>query len=139
VKKVLCVCAVNAARSVMMGVLLQRELGNGYAVESAGTEQSAIGHPADNLAIACMKERGLDISNHRGRWIGDIDLNPFSYIVCVNWKVKQAVAEFPNAAEILIPGERGVPLLPGGGLKEFQECAEFLDKVIPEIAKTIRG
>ena len=140
VKRVLCVCAGNTARSVMMTAMLQKELGDEFQVESAGTNETADGQFVADCAFQCMQKRGIDVSWHRGRWIGGIDLSRFSHIVCVNWTIKKIVLGFLNGetgAVILIPGERGIPLLPGGGLAEYEDCATLLDRIIPEVGKQI--
>lgn len=41
------------------------------------------GRPADYRSVACMKERGVDLSVHVSRWVGDLDLSQYQWIVCV--------------------------------------------------------
>lgn len=51
---------------------LQRELGGGFVVTSAGLDKTLAGRPANRRSVACMQERGLDLSGHTSRWIGSL-------------------------------------------------------------------
>jgi protein-tyrosine phosphatase len=66
--RVLVVCVGNICRSPMAEALLRARLGHrpGFEVSSAGVS-ALVGHPADESAIALMKDRGIDISAHRAR------------------------------------------------------------------------
>ena len=82
-EKVLCVCLGNISRSPMMQAVLQQQLGAGFRVESAGVSKAWAGRPANHRSVACMRERGIDLSGHISRWIGDLDLDRYRWIVCV--------------------------------------------------------
>ena len=72
--KVLCVCSGNISRSPMMQAVLQQRLGASFLVESAGVREELAGRPANHRSVACMKERGVDLSTHVSRWVGRLDL-----------------------------------------------------------------
>jgi protein-tyrosine phosphatase len=82
-EKVLCVCLGNISRSPMMQAVLQQHLGAAFLVESAGVSRDLSGRPANHRSVACLKERGVDLSGHISRWIGDLDLDQYRWIVCV--------------------------------------------------------
>ena len=82
-EKVLCVCVGNLSRSPMMQAVLQQHLGAAFLVESAGVRRELAGRPANHRSVACMKERGVDLNGHVSRWIGDLDLGQYRWIVCV--------------------------------------------------------
>jgi protein-tyrosine-phosphatase len=60
---VLFICTHNSARSQMAEGYLNARYGVRYEAFSAGTEATQV-HP---LAIAAMKESGIDISGHRSK------------------------------------------------------------------------
>ena len=60
-KKILFICTHNSARSQMAEGYMNAKYGDRYEVFSGGTEPGQV-HP---MAIAVMKEIGIDISGHR--------------------------------------------------------------------------
>src|SRR5271154_920860 len=83
-QRVLCVCLGNRSRSPMMQAVLQQHLGPAFQVESAGVgPEAAVFAPANSRSIACMKERGVDLTSHTSRWARDLDLSQYGWIVCV--------------------------------------------------------
>ena len=81
--KVLCVCGGNISRSPMMQAVLQHHLGAAFLVESAGVREELAGRPANRRSVACMKERGVDLSGHVSRWVGNLELGQYQWFVCV--------------------------------------------------------
>lgn len=67
-KRVLFLCAHNSARSQMAEGFLRSFAGDRFEVESAGTRATRV-HP---LAIAVMREIGIDISGHESKSIDDV-------------------------------------------------------------------
>jgi protein-tyrosine phosphatase len=71
ISNLLVVCTGNICRSPMASALFAaraKEQGKALEVASAGIG-ALIGHPPPDEAIELMAERGLDISEHRGRQI----------------------------------------------------------------------
>ena len=79
---VLLVCFGNLCRSPMAAALTRELLGQDASVESAGTG-ALRGQPATPEAVATMKSRNLDISDHRSQPITDVDLGDFDLIVAM--------------------------------------------------------
>jgi protein-tyrosine-phosphatase len=87
--RILTVCSHNRTRSVMMAALLESvladRLGEGrVVVRSSGFGPEGI--PAIDDAVAAMKRRGLDVSQHRSR---------------------ATTASLVDAADVIITAERG--------------------------------
>lgn len=95
-EKVLCVCVGNISRSPMMQAVLQSYLGPAFLVESAGVSRELSGRPANHRSIACLKERGIDLSGHVSRWIGDLDLEQYGWIICVGHDEADQVRSNPG-------------------------------------------
>jgi protein-tyrosine phosphatase len=139
--KVLCVCVGNISRSPMMQVVLQQHLGAAFQVESAGLTKELAGRPANYRSIACMQERGVDLSGHRSRWIGDLDLDQYRWIVCVGRdeadKVRSALSA--GSARVLVANEDqgGIPDPYELGMGGYRDCLALLDQVMQPIAQRI--
>ena len=125
----------------MMQAVLQQHLGPGFQVESAGALKVAAGLSANPRSIACMEARGVDLSGHERRWIGDLDLAAYSWIVCVGQdeadKVRAALGG--RAAKVIVANAQA-----GGisdpyelGLAGYRDCLALLDEVMPPVAKQI--
>jgi arsenate reductase (thioredoxin) len=80
-KKVLFVCIHNSARSQMAEAWLNHLCGENFAAESAGLEPGKL----NPLAVAVMREVGIDISDKKTRAISDVlkSGQSFSYVVTV--------------------------------------------------------
>lgn len=140
-EKVLCVCLGNISRSPMMQAVLQQHLGAAYVVESAGVQEGLAGRPANYRAVACLKERGIDLSGHVSRWVGDLDLGPYRWIVCVGHdeadKVRSALGD--GSAKVIVANAQlgGIPDPYEHGLAGYQDCLALLDQVMPQVAQQI--
>ncbi|MGZ3375868.1 MAG: arsenate-mycothiol transferase ArsC [Phenylobacterium sp.] len=142
-EKVLCVCVGNISRSPMMQAVLQQHLGAGFLVESAGVSRELAGRPANHRAVACLKERGIDLSGHVSRWIGDLDLDQYRWIVCVGRDEADRVGSVLGAgsAGLMIANEHqgGITDPYELGLAGYRNCLALLDRVMPRVAQQIRG
>lgn len=140
---VLCVCVGNISRSPMMQAVLQHHLAADFRVESAGIDRTLAGRPANHRSVACLRERGIDLSGHVSRWIGDVGLDQFGWIVCVGHTEADAVRDIlgVNPAQVIIANDdgRGVPDPYHLGLDGYRDCLALLDRVMPPIALQIAG
>jgi protein-tyrosine phosphatase len=142
-EKVLCVCVGNISRSPMMQAVLQQHLGASFLVESAGLTKELAGRPANHRSVACMRERGVDLSGHISRWIGDLNLDQYRWIVCVGHdeadKVRSALGA--DSASVMVANEHqgGIPDPYELGLTGYRDCLALLDRVMPPIAQHISG
>jgi len=142
-ERVLCVCVGNISRSPMMQAVLQQHLGAAFLVESAGLSKELAGRPANHRSVACMKERGFDLSGHTSRWIGDLELDQYRWIVCVGQdeadKVRSALGA--DSASVMVANEDqgGIPDPYELGLAGYRNCLALLDQVMPHVAQRISG
>lgn len=90
--RVLFVCTHNSARSQMAEALL-RARGGRYQAQSAGSEATRV-HP---LAIAAMRERGIDISGQRSKTTDEFRGERFDYVVTVCDQAQESCPFFPDA------------------------------------------
>ncbi|MFZ5721612.1 MAG: low molecular weight phosphatase family protein [Pseudomonadota bacterium] len=142
-ERVLCVCLGNISRSPMMQMVLQQHLGAAFVVESAGVNRELAGRPANHRSVACMKERGVDLSGHVSRWIGELDLGQYRWIVCVGRdeadQVRSALGEHPASVIIANEHQGGIPDPYDLGLAGYRDCLALLDQVMPYVARRISG
>jgi protein-tyrosine phosphatase len=140
-EKVLCVCVGNISRSPMMQAVLQQHLGAAFRVESAGVRRELAGRPANHRSVACMKERGVDLSGHVSRWIGDLDLAQYRWFVCAGRDEADTVrsALGASSASVLVANEQqgGIPDPYELGLAGYRDCLALLDRVMPRVAQQI--
>ena len=142
-ERVLCVCVGNISRSPMMQAVLQQHLGATFIVESAGLRKELAGRPANYRSVACMKERGVDLSGHISRWIGDLDLDQYRWIVCAGPdeadKVRSALGA--DSARVMIANEDqgGIPDPYELGMTGYRDCLALLDGVMPQVAQHIKA
>jgi arsenate reductase len=78
-KRVLILCTGNSARSQMAEGLLRHMAGDLFEVESAGVEPSHV-RPQ---AVEAMRERGIDISQHRSKSVDEFTGQKFDYVITV--------------------------------------------------------
>jgi protein-tyrosine phosphatase len=140
-KKVLCVCTGNISRSPMMQAVLQQHLGPDFQVESAGVSERLAGRPANHRSVACMKERGIDLSGHVSRWVGDLDLGQYQWFVCVGFDEADQVRSLlvTDKERVIIANEQkgGIPDPYELGLAGYRDCVALLDEVTPHVARRI--
>jgi protein-tyrosine phosphatase len=142
-ERILCVCLGNLSRSPMMQAVLQQQLGAAFLVESAGVSKGLAGRPANHRSVACMKERGVDLSGHVSRWIGDLALDQYRWFVCVGRdeadEVRSALGASPATVIVANEEQGGIPDPYELGLPGYRDCLALLDQVMPRVARQIRG
>jgi arsenate reductase len=95
--KVLFICTHNSARSQIAEGYMKAKYGDRYEVLSGGTEVSRV-HP---MAIAVMKEIGIDISQHRSKLIDGFFGKGIETVVTVCDASTKACPFFPGAKEVI--------------------------------------
>jgi arsenate reductase (thioredoxin) len=94
-QRVLILCTGNSARSQMAEGWLRALAPERFLVFSAGTHPSSV----NPLAIQVMQERGIDISSHRSKSVGEFLDQPFDYVITVCDQAAEACPVFPGSAQ----------------------------------------
>jgi arsenate reductase len=89
-KRVLFICTRNSSRSQMAEALINRDLAGKYEAFSAGTEPSSV----NPLAIAVMKELGIDISQKRSKGLDEFVGQEFDYVITLCSQADKACPVF---------------------------------------------
>jgi protein arginine phosphatase len=138
---VLFVCTGNICRSPMAAALFNSkaekngEVGQ-WLARSAGT-WALENQPASPHAISVMKERGIDLANHRGRQITSESLEEANVVIVMTQNHRDALAaEFPqHKKKIHLMSEierRSYDITDpyGGMFSEYELCALKLEEMI---------
>ena len=96
-QKVLFLCTGNSCRSQMAEALLRHLAGDRFEVASAGTEPSRV----NPLAIAAMREIGVDISRQRSKSVEEFLGQCFAYVITVCDNANARCPIFPGAVQRL--------------------------------------
>lgn len=126
----------------MLQVLLQKacdNAGHDVQVESAGIKESAAGQPAAPDSINFMRERGLDLSDHKSRWIESLDYNSYHFIVAIDNEVMDRLRVLRPQGVVIVANEQhgGVPNPWQKGTEAYRECALTMERCTKEIMEAI--
>jgi protein-tyrosine phosphatase len=147
--KILMVCLGNICRSPLAeGILRSKLPSDSYFVDSAGTGHWHVGNPPDARSIKIAKERGLDISNLRGRQFSKRDFTDFDYIyVMDNQNYRDVIALASNDNEkakvqlildAIFPEENVDVPDPYYGMQDgFERVFDMLDSASETIAEKL--
>ena len=94
-KKILVLCTGNSCRSQIAEGYLRYFAGDNATVYSAGIET----HGVNPLAIATMKEDGIDISRHTSNNIDEYKNVDFDFVITVCDNAKENCPYFPSNAK----------------------------------------
>ncbi len=140
-KKILWVCKGNTCRSPMAMAIHWTRLNflghpdNDIDVESAGILEEARGKPAAPEWTELKAETGIDLSDHRSRYIGDLDLSQYDPIICAEPSVYDEVKRrAPEGTTILLANEDE-----GGIMNPYQKGLEAYRQCYPNIQKAVAG
>jgi len=95
--RVLFICTHNSARSLMAEWYMNAKYGDRYEVFSGGTEITRV-HP---MAIAVMKEIGINISGHRSKLIDEYFGKGIETVITVCDSALNACPFFPGAKKVI--------------------------------------
>jgi len=90
---ILVLCTGNSCRSHLAEGILQRALGDGFRVASAGSNPAGYVHP---LAVRVLAEIGIDISSHRSKHLAEFLHADVETVITVCGNADQACPLFPG-------------------------------------------
>ena len=131
-KKVLFICVHNRARSQIAEGLCKQLLAHQYKAFSAGSEPAESVHP---MAVACLAEIGIDISENRPKQISDFNLEEFDLIISLcaeeqcpvlpaGVEKKSWNLEDPSTVETATPEDQ---------LRRFRKCRDDIKRLIQSL------
>jgi len=147
--RILMVCLGNICRSPLAeGILRSKLPSDSYFVDSAGTGPWHVGNPPDSRSIKIAQDKGLDISNLRGRQFSEKDFKDFDYIyvmdgqnykdVIVQTNNEEAKTKVKLILDELFPGENVDVPDPYFGLQDgFEKVFDMLDMACDTIAEKL--
>ncbi len=127
-KKVLFVCIHNSARSQMAEAWMNHLCGDRFEAESAGLEPGTL----NPLAVAAMKEVGIDISRKGTRSVFDVLKagTLFSYVITVcDESAAETCPIFPGPAKPLHMGFTDPSRLEGTEEQKLQQIRMIRDSI----------
>jgi protein-tyrosine-phosphatase len=130
-KKILFVCVENAGRSQMAEGFFRKYAPNGYEPQSAGTKPIDAINP---LAIAVMKEIGIDISNQQPKVISDSMIQQSFQTINMGCMDKESCPALfvRNVLDWGIPDPKGKPV------DEVRKIRDLIEKRILDLCKALK-
>lgn len=92
---ILILCTGNSCRSHLAEGILKRALGDGFRVESAGSNPAGYVHP---LAVKALAEIGIDIGHHESKHMVRFLNDEVETVITVCGNADQACPAFPGQA-----------------------------------------
>jgi arsenate reductase len=127
-KKVLFICVHNSARSQMAEAFLNDCCGDRFEAHSAGLEPGEL----NPLAVAAMREVGIDISHKRTRAVFDVFKSGqlFAYVITVCDETSaERCPTFPSAATPIHWSFSDPSALTGTYLERLQRTRQIRDDI----------
>ncbi len=150
--RILMVCMGNICRSPMAEGVLRKAvrdagLDKQIAVDSAGTHAYHIDAAPDPRAQQAIRQRGIDISDLRGRKVADADFERFDYILVMDGDnydklIKRAPAHHHGKIRRLLSFSRKYPNLDVvdpdyGGPQGFEENLDMIEDAVQGLLRDI--
>lgn len=130
--RVLFLCTGNSSRSPMAAAILGSLAGARVEAVSAGSHPKSV-HPD---AVRALRERGLDISDHRPTNLAEYDEQRFDRVISLCDRVREVCPDFPGPPEVAhwsIPD----PSAEDDGYSAFVRTADELTTRIEFLLHTI--
>ncbi len=124
-KRVLFICTKNSARSQMAEALVHHDLAGRVEAFSAGTDPSSV-HP---LAVAVMKEVGIDIAHHRSKSMDEFANEKFDYVITLCDQANESCPVFFGGTQRLHMGFDNPAAVPGSEAEKLSAFRKVRDQI----------
>lgn len=150
--KVLFVCLGNICRSptaegVFRSLLLTKNYNELIEIDSAGTHAYHVGKSPDTRAQIAAKNRGIDLSDLRGRQVNATDLDYYDYVLAMDYENYEnliAISSDDNKHKIKLflefaknSNEKEVPDPYFGGDQGFERVLDLIEDAANGLLETI--
>ena len=130
-KKVLFICTRNSSRSQMAEGLINHDLAGQFEAFSAGTEPSFV----NPLAIAVMKELGIDISRKRSKGLDEFAGQKFDYVITLCSQADEACPIFFGGTKKIHLGFPDPTAAIGGDREKIAAFREVRDQLRKQVVE----
>jgi arsenate reductase (thioredoxin) len=128
-KALLFVCVENSNRSQMAEAFARRHGGNQVDAWSAGSRPSGKVNPK---AIAAMEERGIDLTSHRSKGLGELPDRKWDWVVTMGCGDECPMIKAAHRDDWALPDPRDLPP------EEFARVRDEIERrVIALVSQTI--
>ena len=131
------ICRSPTAHGVFRKLLVDRELTDQIATDSAGTHAYHVGNPPDQRAQATATRRGIDLSDLRARQVQETDFYDFDYILAMDLDNYESLSRLcPEGMQQRLylfmdfAADMGVQEVPDpyyGGARGFEQVFDLVD------------
>ena len=132
--KILFVCTGNSCRSQMAEGWARALRGELIEPYSAGTEP----YKLDPMAVAAMREVGVDISHYRPKHVNEVAGVGFDYVVTVCDWARRSCPTFPGATKVEHVNFDDPPALVRDAARNLQEAVTIYRRVRDQIRAFIQ-
>ena len=119
--KILFLCTGNSCRSQMAEGWAKHLRSDSIDAYSAGVEP----HGMNKLAVAVMKESGVDISGHRSKHVDELKDVTFDYVVTVCDQAHETCPLFPGKTKVVHVGFDDPPRLAKAARNEEEALGHY--------------
>jgi len=133
-KRVLFICTKNSVRSQMAEGLVNHDFSARFAAFSAGTAPASV-HP---LAIAAMREIGIDISRHRSKGLDGFARERFDYVITLCDQANESCPVFFGGTRRLHMGFPDPAAFEGGEEEKRKVFRKVRDQIREELGNFLR-
>lgn len=129
--KVLFLCTGNSARSQMAEGYLRSVAGERFDAMSAGIAPNGL----NPLAVAAMREIGIDISSQRSKDVTEFVGTPVQYVVTVCANAREKCPVFPATVKFMHWDLEDPAAVQGTGEEKLAAFRKVRDEIVARVTK----